>query len=64
MTENRYIGGIKMNIKIPEQITKIQSINHFSGTVFVKDGERVLADVSYGYANRSEPVSSTKFKLV
>lgn len=47
-----------MNIKITEQIAKIQSSNHFSGTVFVKDGERILADVSYGYANRSEQLKN------
>lgn len=47
-----------MNIKITEQIAKIQSSNHFSGTVFVKDGEKILADVSYGYANRSEQLKN------
>lgn len=43
-----------MNIKIAERIANIQSNNHFSGTVFVKSGDEVQIDVSYGYANRSE----------
>lgn len=45
---------MKININISERISNIQNNNHFSGTAFVKDEERILADVSYGFANRSE----------
>jgi CubicO group peptidase (beta-lactamase class C family) len=43
-----------MNINILEEILNVQKNNYFSGTVFVKDKERILADVSFGFANRSE----------
>lgn len=47
-----------MNINISERIANIQNGNKFSGTVFVKDGEKVLTNVSYGYANRSDQLEN------
>lgn len=47
-----------MSINIIERIAKIQSNTQFSGSVFVKDGDNILADVSYGYANRSEKLKN------
>ncbi|MFX3675169.1 MAG: serine hydrolase domain-containing protein [Paenisporosarcina sp.] len=47
-----------MNSNISERIEKIQSNNHFSGTVLVKDNDKILADVSYGFANRSEQLKN------
>ncbi|ALC92347.1 penicillin-binding protein [Bacillus sp. FJAT-18017] len=39
-------------------ISDIQSNNKFSGTVLVKANENVLADISFGYANRSEQIKN------
>ncbi|WP_192600126.1 serine hydrolase [Sporosarcina limicola] len=47
-----------MDITITERIATIQSNNQFSGTAFIENGERLLVDVSYGYANRSEQLKN------
>lgn len=58
---------MKMNINISQRISNIQKNNHFSGTAFVKDDEeRVLLDLSFGYANRSEGLknlTSTRYGI-
>jgi CubicO group peptidase (beta-lactamase class C family) len=41
-----------------KSISDIQSNNKFSGTVLVKANENVLADISFGYANRSEQIKN------
>ncbi|WP_043931386.1 serine hydrolase domain-containing protein [Bacillus sp. EB01] len=49
-----------------KSISDIQSNNKFSGTVLVKGNEDVLADVSFGYANRSEQIknnTNTKYGI-
>nr|WP_239558664.1 serine hydrolase [Peribacillus deserti] len=41
-----------------DRITRIQDENDFSGSVYVKEGEKVLADISFGFANRSEQIKN------
>ncbi|MFA1819332.1 serine hydrolase domain-containing protein [Virgibacillus oceani] len=41
-----------------KQIEKIQRNIDFSGTVLIKNEKGILADVSYGYANRSEQLKN------
>lgn len=55
-----------MNLTLTERIASIQSNNYFSGTVLVKEDQNVLADVSYGFANRSEQLmnqSETRYGI-
>lgn len=47
-----------MNIDLIKRLESIHSKNQFSGTAFVVDGERILVDVNYGYANRSEQIKN------
>ena len=41
-----------------ERIVSLQSENDFSGTVLVKESEKVLIDHSFGYANRAEAINN------
>ncbi|GKV57250.1 hypothetical protein NCCP2222_31970 [Sporosarcina sp. NCCP-2222] len=41
-----------------EHITEIEN-NKFSGAVLVKDNQGIRAEMSYGYANRSEQLENT-----
>lgn len=44
-----------MNMDVTKCITDNNIIkNNFSGTILVKEGREILAELSYGYANRSE----------
>ncbi|MDN4074105.1 serine hydrolase domain-containing protein [Fictibacillus terranigra] len=55
-----------MNKQIIEYIQSMAAEIHFSGSVFVKQGDKILADCSFGLANRSEMmtnVSDTKFGI-
>ncbi|MCQ6265135.1 beta-lactamase family protein [Fictibacillus sp. WQ 8-8] len=55
-----------MNKQIIEYIQSLAAEIHFSGSVFVKQGDQILADYSFGLANRSEKmnnVSDTKFGI-
>ncbi|OCA88503.1 penicillin-binding protein [Bacillus sp. FJAT-27225] len=50
-----------MKTNILNRITDIQSQNKFSGSVLVQEDNEVLAEVSYGYANRSEQIENSPF---
>jgi CubicO group peptidase (beta-lactamase class C family) len=55
-----------MKTNMIKGITDIQSNNKFSGTVLVKDDKEILAELSYGYANRSEQLknkTSTRYGI-
>lgn len=41
-------------------IQAIQANNDFSGSVFVKAQQNILADISYGYANRSDQLKNNR----
>ncbi|MGB3260389.1 serine hydrolase domain-containing protein [Paenisporosarcina sp.] len=41
-----------------ERITSIQTDNDFSGSVLVKESQKVLIDSSFGYANRAEKINN------
>ncbi|MFD2443790.1 serine hydrolase domain-containing protein [Bacillus sp. CGMCC 1.16607] len=45
-------------MNIIEKIALSQSKKDFSGTAFVKSEDEILAEVSYGYANRSEQIKN------
>ncbi|WP_409296679.1 serine hydrolase domain-containing protein [Peribacillus sp. SCS-26] len=47
-----------MNKSLIDSISALQEEHDFSGSVYVKDGEEVLADLSYGFANRSEKIKN------
>ncbi|WP_459954237.1 serine hydrolase domain-containing protein [Paenibacillus pini] len=47
-----------MHSSLIERIQSLQNDNHFSGTVIVQNGENIVADISYGYANRSEKIEN------
>ncbi|OAS84223.1 MULTISPECIES: serine hydrolase domain-containing protein [Metabacillus] len=50
-----------MKTNILNRIAEIQDQNKFSGSVLVKEDNEVLAEVSYGYANRSEQIENSTF---
>jgi len=50
-----------MRTGIVNHINNIQAINKFSGTILVKQDKEVLAEASYGYANRSEQIENEPF---
>lgn len=55
-----------MNLNITKRIENIQNNNQFSGTVIVKEYNNLLADVSYGFSNRSEQLrnqSETRYGI-
>jgi len=55
-----------MNINISQSNSYIQNNNSFSGTALVKDNEKILLDISFGYANRSERLknlTSTRYGI-
>lgn len=47
-----------MKTNIIERISVVQSNNLFSGTALVIENKDVLAEISYGYANRSERLTN------
>ncbi|OAB37868.1 penicillin-binding protein [Paenibacillus macquariensis subsp. defensor] len=47
-----------MNNHLIARIEHIQNKIQFSGTVLVEQGEKVIADASYGYANRAEQLNN------
>ncbi|WP_202081192.1 serine hydrolase [Caldalkalibacillus salinus] len=48
-----------MKTNILDRIAYIQDQNKFSGSVLVEEGNEVLTEVSYGYANRSERIENS-----
>jgi CubicO group peptidase (beta-lactamase class C family) len=55
-----------MNINLRELVSAIQSRVDFSGSVFVEDKDKVLVDINFGYANRSDQLennSATRFGI-
>jgi CubicO group peptidase (beta-lactamase class C family) len=55
-----------MNINLRELVSAIQSRVDFSGSVFVEDKDKVLVDINFGYANRSDQLennSTTRFGI-
>lgn len=44
-----------------KRVADIQINNNFSGTALVKEDKEVLAELSYGYANRSEQLKNNTF---
>lgn len=47
-----------MKNNVIERIEQIQNDIQFSGTVLVRDKEKIYADASYGYANRAEQLKN------
>ncbi|MFJ7828075.1 serine hydrolase domain-containing protein [Psychrobacillus sp. NPDC096623] len=45
---------------LTNQIEKIQTENHFSGSIFVKQSDSVKLQASFGYANRADAVLNEK----
>lgn len=55
-----------MNPNVTKRITDVKDKNNFSGTVLVKENNEILAELSYGYANRSEQLlnnTSTRYGI-
>lgn len=50
-----------MSINVTKRIADIKIDNNFSGTTLVKADKEVLAELSYGYANRSEQLKNNTF---
>jgi len=48
-----------METNIINRITDVMGKNNFSGTVLVKNDNKILAEKSYGYANRSEQIENS-----
>ena len=55
---NRNRGSAKMKDNVMARIEVIQKEIQFSGSIFVENREAVLADASYGYANRAEQLDN------
>lgn len=51
-------GSVKMKDQLMARIEAIQKEIQFSGSIFVENREAVLADASYGYANRAEQLDN------
>ncbi|MDF2014983.1 serine hydrolase domain-containing protein [Priestia megaterium] len=47
-----------MNSHLTEKISDIHKTNNFSGSIYVQQEKEVLANVSYGFANRSEKIKN------
>lgn len=47
-----------MNSHLTEKISGIHKTNNFSGSIYVQQEKEVLANVSYGFANRSEEIKN------
>lgn len=47
-----------MNSNLTKKILAIHNTNRFSGSIYVQQGKEVLANVSYGFANRSEQIKN------
>ncbi|KKO55241.1 serine hydrolase domain-containing protein [Paenibacillus sp. DMB20] len=47
-----------MNLNMKKRIADIQTKNEFSGTILVQENKEILAEVSHGYANRSEQLQN------
>ncbi|GIO30976.1 MULTISPECIES: serine hydrolase domain-containing protein [Paenibacillus] len=55
-----------MKAKLTKRIEELQNQNRFSGTVLVKAKQHVLAEISFGYANRSDSLgnnSNTRYGI-
>lgn len=55
-----------MNTNLSELVSAIQSRVNFSGSVFVEDKDKVLVNINFGYANRSDQLennSTTRFGI-
>ncbi|KLV29411.1 serine hydrolase domain-containing protein [Priestia megaterium] len=55
-----------MNSTLTEKISDIHKTNNFSGSIYVQQEKEVLANVSYGFANRSEKIknqSNTRYSI-
>ncbi|MGW9103419.1 serine hydrolase domain-containing protein [Priestia megaterium] len=55
-----------MNSNLTKKILAIYNTNRFSGSIYVQQGKEVLANVSYGFANRSEQIknqSDTRYSI-
>lgn len=50
-----------MKTNILNLISNIQEKAKFSGSVLVKENNRILAELSYGFANRSEQIENSSF---
>lgn len=48
-----------METNIINRITDVMGKNNFSGTVLVKNDNKILAEKGYGYANRSEQIENS-----
>ncbi|MGZ0879898.1 hypothetical protein ACWZQY_028530 [Priestia megaterium] len=47
-----------MNSNLTEKISDIYKSNNFSGSIYVQQEKEVLANISYGFANRSEKIKN------
>jgi CubicO group peptidase (beta-lactamase class C family) len=55
-----------MNMNLKEIVSNIQSRVDFSGSVFVENMDKVLVDINFGYANRSDQLennSATRYGI-
>jgi len=55
-----------MNSHLTEKILDIHKTNNFSGSIYVQQEKEVVANVSYGFANRSEQIknqSDTRYSI-